>query len=51
MGATGISGIRGTGPAGAGEDTGEGGDDTGRNGRRAGPERGAGRCASGKLAS
>ena len=51
MGATGISGIRGTGPAGAGEDAGEGGDDTGRNGRRAGPERGTGRRASGKLAS
>ena len=51
MGVTGISGIRGTGCVGGGEVTGEGGDDTGRNGRRAGPERGTGRRASGKLAS
>src|SRR5580693_6378237 len=48
-GATGIRGIRGAGQAGEGEDTGEGGDDTGRNGRRAGPGRGTGRRASGKL--
>jgi hypothetical protein len=48
MGGIGISRISGIGE---GEDMGGGGDDTGRNGRRAAPEHGIGRRASGKLTS
>jgi hypothetical protein len=48
MGSIGISGISGIGER---EGMGEGGDDTGRNERRAAPEHGIGRRASGKLAS
>jgi len=48
MGGIGISKISGIGE---GEGMGEGGDDTGRNGRRAAPGHGIGRRASGKLAS
>ena len=48
MGGIGISKISGIGE---GEDMGGGGDDTGRNVRRAAPEHGIGRRASGKLAS
>jgi hypothetical protein len=56
MGGIGISRISGIGGGigggiGEGEGMGEGGDDTGRNERRAGPEHGIGRRASGKLAS
>jgi hypothetical protein len=51
MGGIGISGIGGTGGIGEGEGMSEGGDDTGRNERRAAPEHGIGRRASGKLAS
>jgi hypothetical protein len=48
MGGIGISRISGIGEGG---DMGGGGDDTGRNVRRAAPEHGIGRRASGKLAS
>jgi hypothetical protein len=48
MGSIGISGISGIGER---EGMGEGGDDTGRNERRAAAEHGIGRRASGKLAS
>jgi hypothetical protein len=45
------AGISGSSTIGEGEGMSEGGDDTGRNERRAAPEHGIGRRASGKLAS